>query len=1003
MFLMTFSPGELTKKPGLRKKVAQKPPMSIEKVQRRVIDHYSGRKGQMKRNEAPSPKGETVDEATGILFGDIESTAEVNENVADLLGKMIEAEKEKEALLQELSQAREETTLLRAANAAEEQKVAERDHVVEVFQLQVAALTEEITAKAVPLPSQEQGTQMEPNDEVGDALRLQEKQLKEEHAAALKIATDECDMLRESIEQMKSEAAKLQGMGQSLEEELANTKHSMAHQSATVQQLEDSVSAAKSQILEQENAAAETIAEKESLVEDLRNQLARTETTTNEQLLQSQKNESALAAEVGELKAIVEQMKEALSTAESDAASTKEELAAKTLAQKGVLAERDESAQHIAELSQAVVEKEGAIDELSKKLELASSSSEEQLRASEEREQELQAEYAETLATIAEKDAEIEDLNERLGLANSASEEIARASEEREQELQAECTENLATIEDLSSKLALTETTTNEQLLQSQKNESALVAEVGELKALVEQVKEALSTAESDAVSTKEQLAAATLAQETASTERQQAVAQMQEAQTEAREATSLRKTAEIKEKALEEEIAGLQQQLRSANDEIKAVQARSAAKLAAVISDSNSKLQRAKEDLAQFRGSVSEQMRNYQRMSDEFEALHKIRRQLHNEVVELRGNNRVFCRIRPGNDGADVALAAQETRDCIDVNEIVQRLNREEVRLTNYQFDRVFGPSVTQSNLFAEVAPLIQSAFDGYPVCIFAYGQTGSGKTHTMLGDPEPENRGIMYRACEQLFASIESCEKAGWKYSVNIQIVEVYNEKLRDLLNHATDSAQELELAARTDPTTGAVYVENLSTHSVSAAEDAVAMLQQALSSRCTKATNANPTSSRSHCIFTIKFRGERASTLDVSEGMMHFCDLAGSERLATSGSAEEPALLREAQNINKSLACLGNTISALVRGDSHVPYRDSRLTYLLSGSLGGNGKCLMMCNLGAERSHLQESLSSLRFAQKVSKVKKEQPCKACSARAKTAAKCMIAEQKGAAEEKK
>ena len=202
--------------------------MSIEKVQRRVIDHYSGRKAQMKRNEAPSPKGETVDEATGILFGDIESTAEVNENVADLLGKMIEAEKEKEALLQELSQAREETTLLRAANAAEEQKVAERDHVVEVFQLQVAALTEEITAKAVPLvrvpaicptlwvanspanpdllslllmrsenslqPSQEQGTQMEPNDEVGDALRLQEKQLKEEHAAALKIATDECDM-----------------------------------------------------------------------------------------------------------------------------------------------------------------------------------------------------------------------------------------------------------------------------------------------------------------------------------------------------------------------------------------------------------------------------------------------------------------------------------------------------------------------------------------------------------------------------------------------------------------------------------------------------------------------------------------------------------------------------------------------------------------------------------------------------------------------------------------
>ena len=536
----------------------------------------------------------------------------------------------------------------------------------------------------------------------------------------------------------------------------------------------------------------------------------------------------------------------------------------------------------------------------------------------------------------------------------------------------------------------------------------------------------AKSSTESAVGATKQELEAAVLSQRSAEAARDSAVAERKEAvelsrqaQAElfasAKESTTLREAMASQDSVRLEEIASLQEQLRSANDEIKAVAARGAAELAAQINDSNSKLQSARDELAQFQGSVSEQMRNFQRMSNEFEALHQVRRELHNEVVELRGNNRVFCRIRPGEEAADLALVAQETRDCIDVNEVVRRLNREETRLTSYHFDRVFGPAVSQSDLYAEVRPLVQSAFDGYPVCIFAYGQTGSGKTHTMLGDGEtPDNRGIMFRACDQVFSSIESAKKAGWEYSVTIQIVEVYNEKLRDLLFDDTSASAEAEqapeLAARTDPNTGVVYVENLSIHEVSCSDEAIVMLQQALDSRCTKATNMNSTSSRSHCIFTMKFHGERASTADVSEGVMHFCDLAGSERLAVSGSAEEPALLREAQNINKSLSCLGNTISALVRGDSHVPYRDSRLTYLLSGSLGGNGKCLMMCNLGGERSHLQESLSSLRFAQKVSKVKKQQPCKVCAARAKQGAapnkcggeKCGGGEQDGAAEEK-
>ena len=137
-------------------------------------------------------------------------------------------------------------------------------------------------------------------------------------------------------------------------------------------------------------------------------------------------------------------------------------------------------------------------------------------------------------------------------------------------------------------------------------------------------------------------------------------------------------------------------------------------------------------------------------------------------------------------------------------------------------------------------------------------------------------------------------------------------------------------------------------------------------------TKATGCNERSSRSHCVFTVRFRGRNAAKERTKKGVLSFCDLAGSERLKTAGSDN----LKETQAINKSLAALGNTISALVNGERHVPTRDSRLTYLLRDYLCGTGKVLMICALAAEPENTSETLGSLRFAEKVGKVVTSNP---------------------------
>ncbi|KAJ2005854.1 kinesin-like nuclear fusion protein [Coemansia thaxteri] len=361
------------------------------------------------------------------------------------------------------------------------------------------------------------------------------------------------------------------------------------------------------------------------------------------------------------------------------------------------------------------------------------------------------------------------------------------------------------------------------------------------------------------------------------------------------------------------------------------------------------------------------------------------MRRRLHNAIQELKGNIRVFCRVRPllGDEKAAAASLPISFPECDDNNEIelVQSsenaLGKATSKAFPFKFDRVFAPDSSQDAVFEDVSQLIQSALDGYPVCIFAYGQTGSGKTHTMQGpdsislsSKDEHILGIIPRAVKQIYENTNKLAERGWEYTLEGQFLEIYNETLQDLLAPTGRGAQTNDKQAKLDiyqDSEGHTRVKNVTTVKVDSAERVHWLLARAADNRTVAATNCNERSSRSHSVFTLFLRGTNALTGESSSGVLNLIDLAGSERLANSGSSGDR--LKETQAINKSLACLGDVIAALAKGSRHIPYRNSKLTHLLQESLGaGNSKTLMFVCVNPSPGSAQESLCSLQFATKV-----------------------------------
>ncbi|XP_064808705.1 kinesin-like protein KIF1A isoform X3 [Oncorhynchus masou masou] len=278
----------------------------------------------------------------------------------------------------------------------------------------------------------------------------------------------------------------------------------------------------------------------------------------------------------------------------------------------------------------------------------------------------------------------------------------------------------------------------------------------------------------------------------------------------------------------------------------------------------------------------------------------------------------------------------------------------------------------------------MLLHAFEGYNVCIFAYGQTGSGKSYTMMGKPDlKDQEGIIPLMCEDLFTKFNDCNNDNTKsYSVEVSYMEIYCERVRDLLNPKNKG----NLRVREHPLMGP-YVEDLSKLAVTSYNDIQDLMDSGNKARTVAATNMNETSSRSHAVFNIIFTQKRldAETDNTSEKVskISLVDLAGSERADSTGA--KGTRLKEGANINKSLTTLGKVISALAEVDSaqnknkkkkkvesHIPYRDSVLTWLLRENLGGNSRTAMVAALSPADINYDETLSTLRYADRAKQIR-------------------------------
>jgi kinesin family protein C1 len=217
-------------------------------------------------------------------------------------------------------------------------------------------------------------------------------------------------------------------------------------------------------------------------------------------------------------------------------------------------------------------------------------------------------------------------------------------------------------------------------------------------------------------------------------------------------------------------------------------------------------------------------------------------------------------------------------------------------------------------------------------------------------------------------IYDTMTKLKEKSWEYTMEGSFVEVYNEELNDLLtpNDRSGEGRTRKLEIRHDELRKQTSIVNCKTVQLNSASSVERILDQAQKNRSVAATKANERSSRSHSVFILKLVGENSATGERCEGTLNLVDLAGSERLKHSQA--EGDRMKETQNINKSLSCLGDVIEALGRGSGHVPYRNSKLTHLLQYSLGGNSKTLMFVMVSPLETHLKETLTSLRFATKV-----------------------------------
>ncbi|CAA6658320.1 unnamed protein product [Spirodela intermedia] len=351
-----------------------------------------------------------------------------------------------------------------------------------------------------------------------------------------------------------------------------------------------------------------------------------------------------------------------------------------------------------------------------------------------------------------------------------------------------------------------------------------------------------------------------------------------------------------------------------------------------------------------------------------------KLRKKLHNTILELKGNIRVFCRVRPLHpDDDDSGLETS----VVSYPSSLESLGRG-IDLTHngqkypFTFDKVFDHGASQEDVFVEISQLVQSALDGYKVqrvfltlCVH-FRVWSDWFWEDVYNDGEDRGiraEGLIPRSLEQIFQSSQVLSSQGWRYKMQASMLEIYNETIRDLLSANRSAGPDINANLGKQYTikhdqNGNTVVSDLTVVDVCSIKEVSYLLNKAAQSRSVGKTHMNEQSSRSHFVFTLRISGVNESTEQQVQGVLNLIDLAGSERLAKSGSTGDR--LKETQAINKSLSALSDVIFSIAKKEDHVPYRNSKLTYLL--------QTLMFVNIAPESSSTGESICSLRFAARV-----------------------------------
>ncbi|NWI05436.1 KIFC3 protein, partial [Tichodroma muraria] len=608
----------------------------------------------------------------------------------------------------------------------------------------------------------------------------------------------------------------------------------------------------------------------------------------------------------------------------------------------------------------------------------------------------LQREAEETRAKLVELDLEVQQKTNRLAEVELRLKDSLAERAEEEERLSRRLRDSQETIASLKSQpqqikyiiktVEVESAKAKQALSETQSRNQYLLEQVGMQKQVLKEMEQQLQSSQKTEAQLRAQIMMYEAELERAHGQMLEEMQAMEEEKNRAIEEAFSR--AQVEMKAVHENLAGvrtnlltLQPALRTLTHDYNSLK-RQVRDFPLLLQET---LRSARAEISQaieeVHGTNRELLRKYRREL-------QLRKKCHNELVRLKGNIRVFGRVRPitKEDGEGPEAANAVTFDADD-DAVLHLLHKG--KQVSFELDKVFPPQASQEEVgatghtagvrrgcshllltllclpqvFQEVQALVTSCIDGYNVCIFAYGQTGAGKTYTMEGTAA--NPGINQRALQLLFSEVRG-KAADWDYAITVSAAEIYNEALRDLLGKEPQEKLEIKLCP---DGSGQLYVPGLTEFRVQSVEDINKVFEFGHIKRVTECTNLNEHSSRSHALLIVTVRGLDRSTGLRTTGKLNLVDLAGSERVGRSGA--EGSRLREAQHINKSLSALGDVIYALRSRQGHVPFRNSKLTYLLQDSLSGDSKTLMMVQVSPAEKNTSETLCSLKFAERVRSV--------------------------------